>query len=276
MAVQMSSLLMSALGDLRVHPTGKWVSAAVGDTTVVSSKQAMVVWEPKRVVPAYAVPAADDRGDLIPYSGDAGPERPVRMGSHGPPVLDPSTPFTVHTCPGTSFTIRASDGDLTGAAFAPQDPDLEGYVVLDWDAFSSWREEDEPVVGHPHDPFDRIDCLRSSRHVVISLDGQVLADTSAATLLFETPLPVRYYLPREHVRMDLLQPSERRSVCAYKGTASYWSATVGDQVRRDIAWSYEQPLHDAQPVEGLVSFFTERVDLTVDGEELPRPVTPWA
>jgi len=161
-----------------------------------------------------------------------------------------------------ALTICTAEHDLAGAAFAPDDADLDGYVVLDWDAFEEWHEEDERVIGHPHDPFDRIDCLRSSRHVVISLDGQVLADTTRATLLFETPLGMRYYLPREDVRMDLLGPSAQQSICAYKGVASYWSVGAGGEEATDIAWGYEHPLHDALPVRDMVCFFTERVDLT--------------
>lgn len=271
----MSRLVSSALSELRIHPVDKWVKASIGDTTVVSSKRTRVVWEPRRVVPSYAVPVADVAGELVPFTGDTGTASPVRMGN-GPAVLAPDTPFTVHTCPGESLTIRTGSGDLAAAAFAPEDPDMEGYVVLDWDSFGEWHEEDELVIGHPHDPFDRIDCLRSRRHVVVSIDGQQLADTTHATLLFETPLPLRYYLPRSDVRMDLLAPSHQRSVCAYKGMASYWSAKLGDTVLEDIAWSYEQPLHDALPVRGMISFFTERVDLAVDGEAVPHPVTPWS
>ena len=148
--------------------------------------------------------------------------------------------------------------------------------MLDWHAFTQWYEEDEPVTGHPHDPFARIDCLRSNRHVVLSAKGQVLAETSRATLLFETSLPVRYYIPREDVAMNLLEPSPHHTVCAYKGQASYWSARLGDGRIPDVAWSYQQPLHDALPVTGLLSFFTERIDLAVDGEQIPRPVTPWS
>jgi len=54
-------------------------------------------------------------------------------------------------------------------------------------------------VGHPRDPFHRIDVLASSRHVRLELDGQVLAESSRPMLLFETMLPVRYYLPREDI-----------------------------------------------------------------------------
>ena len=279
MAVHMRDLVMGALPELRVHPVEKWVRASVGDDLVVSSRAARLVWEPRRVVPTYAVPREDVDGSLVPHEATAettGQEHPVALGAGGPPVLDPRTPFSVHSCPGAPLTIRTADGDLPGAAFAPVDPDLAGYVVLDWKAFTQWYEEDEAVMGHPHDPFDRIDCLRSSRHVRISVDGHVLAETDRATLLFETSLLVRYYIPREDVAMELLEPSTLHTVCAYKGRASYWSARVDDRTLPNVAWTYEQPLHDAVPVQDLVAFFTERVDLSVDGVDLSRPVTPWS
>jgi uncharacterized protein (DUF427 family) len=277
MAVHVRELLMGALPELRTHPVDKWVRATVGDAVVVDTRSPRLVWEPRRVVASYAVPRGDVAGDLVP-AGTAGAaeEVPVPLGPGERQVLDPRTPFAAHSCPGTPLTVRTAHGDLPGAAFAPDDEDLAGYVVLDWKAFTQWFEEDEPVLGHPRDPFDRIDCLRSTRHVVISVDGRVLADTRRATLLFETPLPVRYYLPREDVAMDLLEPSESHTVCAYKGRASYWSARVGDRVLPDLVWTYERPQHDALPVQGMLSFYTERVDLVVDGVAVPRPVTPWS
>lgn len=276
MAVRLLDLVMGAVGELRTHPVSKWVRAMTPAGTVVDSRAAVLVWEPRRVVPSYAVPVADVSAELVPWTGGAGQEQAVRVAAGGPPVLDPRTPFTVHTTPGTALTVRTADGDLDGAVFAPDDPDLAGYVVLDWDAFPQWYEEDEPVVGHPHDPFDRIDCLRSTRHVVVALEGVVLAETRRPTLLFETPLPTRYYLPGEDVRRELLTRSGTRTVCAYKGTASYWSLLLHDRVVPDAVWSYERPLHDAAPVAGLLCFFTERFDVTVDGVAVPRPVTPWS
>ncbi len=275
MATRMSQLISSAMGDLRVHPIRKWVRANVGERTVVDTRRARLVWEPRRVVGSYAVPEDDVAGELLVADDAAAAEHPVSM-EEGPPVLDPHTPFGAHTTPGTPLTIRSGDTALPGAAFRPDDPDLAGYVILDWDAFTQWYEEDEPVMGHPHDPFDRIDCLRSSRRIQIAHEGVVLADTTRATLLFETPLPTRYYIPREDVAMHLLERTDSQTVCAYKGRASYWSARVGEAVLPDIAWSYEDPLHDAAPVRDLVAFFTERLDLTVDGEEQARPRTPWS
>lgn len=271
----MRQLLWSAIDDLRIHPVRKWIRATVDTRTVVDTRRALLVWEPRRVVGSYAVPEEHVAGHLVPVEEAGAVERPVTM-EDGPPVLDPSSPFVAHTAPGTPLTIRTPDGDLPAAAFRPEDEDLAGYVVLDWDAFTQWYEEDEAVVGHPHDPFDRIDCLRSSRHVQIAHEDVTLADTTRATLLFETPLPMRFYIPREDVAMDLLEPSAMRTVCAYKGRASYWSAQVGGALLPDIAWSYEDPLHDAVPVRNLIAFFTERLDLTLDGQAQPRPRTPWA
>jgi uncharacterized protein (DUF427 family) len=276
MAVRMAELVHGAIFELRTHPVRQRVRAKLDGATVVDSNRAVLVWEPRRVVASYAVPASDVAGDLVAFGGPPGRERPVQLGEGAPPVLDPRTPFTVHSCPGRSLSIRTGTAMLEGAAFSPDDPSLDGHVVLDWDAFTGWLEEDQPVMGHPHDPFDRIDCLRSSRHVRIEVDDVVVADSRRPTMLLETPLPVRYYLPREDVAFDLLRPSEVRTVCAYKGIARYWDAQVGDRVVEAVAWSYEQPLHDAVPVRDLVAFFTERLDLVVDGERVERPVTPWS
>ena len=94
-------------------------------------------------------------------------------------------------------------------------------------------------------------------------------------MLFETALPVRYYLPPGDVRMELV-PSQTRSACPYKGAAAWWSARIGDRVAGDIAWSYPSPVPENPRIAGLICFRNERVDLTVDGQRLERPVTPWS
>ena len=86
---------------------------------------------------------------------------------------------------------------------------------------------------HPRDPYTRVDILPSSRHVRVEVDGVTIAETTKPTLLFETGLPVRYYLPKTHVRMDLLTPTESVSHCPYKGDAEYWSIRDrGERPRR--------------------------------------------
>ena len=172
-------------------------------------------------------------------------------------MLGPQHPG--HTTPGVSLH---ADG-LGEVGFRPDDPALGGRVIVTWAPFS-WREEDEPVISHPHDPFARIDVLRSDRHVRVTLGETVVAESDRPVALIETSLPVRWYLPSDDVRMDLLTPSETRSRCAYKGTASYLSADGAP----DVAWFYPEPLHDAMPVKDLLCFW-RAATVEVDGEQVP-------
>jgi uncharacterized protein (DUF427 family) len=279
MSTRMRDLLTGGFGQLRHEPTGKRIRAVLGGGTVVDTTEALLVWEPRRIVPSYAVPDGDVTAELD-VAGRAAADAAGTVGSRMPelssrPVLDPSVPFAVHTAEGRPVDLSAGGQNRPGAGFYPADPDLAGYVVLDFAAFEAWYEEDELTVAHPRDPFHRIDVLPSSRQVLVELDGHVLAQSSRPTLLFETMLPARYYLPPGDIRTELT-PSGTRTYCAYKGQASYWSAAVGDRVVPDIAWTYQQPRHDAALVHGLIAFFNERLDVIVDGERLERPITPWS
>src|SRR5947208_13737227 len=169
MSTQMRAFLESRLGELRYERIGKRIRAVLGDETAVDSTRAALVWEPRRVVPSYAIPAGDVHGEMAPAgatvvgdSGEAGVAMPALSRR---PVLDPSVPFAVHTADGQVVDVRACGQDRPGAGFRLSDPDLAGYVVLDFSAFHGWYEEDEPNVAHPRDPFHRIDVLASSRHV---------------------------------------------------------------------------------------------------------------
>lgn len=94
-------------------------------------------------------------------------------------------------------------------------------------------------------------------------------------MLFETTLPPRYYLPIEDVRVPI-QRSETRTICSYKGEATYYSLTSETGEVKDAAWQYEKPLVDAMEVSGLISFFDERFDVVIDGTARARPRTPWS
>ncbi len=275
MALDLADHFFAALPQLRVHPTAKRVRAFAGGEVVIDSTQAWVVWEPRRIVPSYAVPIGDIRGVMVETTAGTPAERAVQIGD-GPPVLDPGTRFGFHTTPGRAFDVVADGSTLGGAAFAPDDPDFAGYAVVDFDAFDEWREEDDLLVGHARDPFTTIDTRHSSRRVVVEIGGTIVADSMRSTMLFETYLPTRYYLPVDDVRMEHLQPSDTTTVCAYKGSAAYWSATIDGVVMPDIAWSYPDPHNYALAVRGQLTFFNERVDISLDGRRLERPRTPWS
>lgn len=112
------------------------------------------------------------------------------------------------------------------------------------------------------------------RLVEISVDGEVLASSSNAVVLVETGLPPRHYFPRDDVRMERLTSTTTETVCPFKGSASYWSLDDGEG-HRDLVWSYESPIEGMEGITGLVCFYQERLDTTIDGEPSERPVTPW-
>jgi uncharacterized protein (DUF427 family) len=279
MSTRVRAALTSGLGGLRHEPIGKRIRGESAGDVVVDSTHAVLVWEPRRVVPSYAVPEADVRAELgagraVARAADDVGLRLADVSSR--PVLDPSIPFAVHTADGEVVDVATPAGrTLAGAGFRIADEDLPGYVVLDFDAFDAWYEEDVPTVAHPRDPYHRVDAFPSSRSVRLELDGEVLAESERPVLLFESMLPTRFYLPRADVRVELA-PSTTTSTCAYKGQASYWSPVVGGRTVPDLAWSYEHPLREAEPVRGMVCFFDERVDVLLDGVRRERPVTPWS
>lgn len=263
MSMRMGDVVSGALSSLCYEPTEKRLRVYLGDAPVADTKRGLLIWEPGRVVPTYAVPVSDVVAQLEPAG--------VVTDSSGHAVLDPRKPFTAHTCAGASFDVVVGDKRREAAAFRPADRDLAEYLTFDFNAFR-WHEEDEPIVAHPHDPFRRIDTLHSSRHVRIEWEGWLLAESSEPVLLFETLLPVRFYLPETDVVADLKQ-TDTVTYCAYKGRASYFSVPDGPS---DVAWTYPEPLHDAEPVRDLIAFFDERVDVIVDGERRQRPVTHFS
>jgi uncharacterized protein (DUF427 family) len=236
-----------ARGRVRVEPGLKRVRAYVGGELVVDTTHPLLVWENPNY-PAYYLPRADVVAALVPTA----------TSTHSP-----SRGNTVH------YTVKAGGKELVDAAWQyPESPleEIRDHVRFDWQALDAWFEEDEEVYVHPRSPYARIDILPSSRHVRVLIDGVVVADSHRPWLLFETGLPVRYYLPKVDVRMDLLEPTDSHTACPYKGTASYWTAVVNDQRHDDVVWSYPQPLPESTRIGGLVAFYNDRVTLEVDGE----------
>ena len=234
-------------GRVHVEHGAKRLRAYLGGELVADTTEPLLVWE-KPQYPAYYFPVGDVRTELLEADGGV-----VRSPSRGD---------------GHTFTVKAGGKEATGAALryeASPFEELRDAIRLDWHAMDAWFEEDEQVFTHPRDPYTRVDILPSSRHIRIEVDGLTIAETDKPTLLFETGLPVRYYLPMTHVRMDLLTSSESVSHCPYKGEAEWWSLQVGDDSRPDVAWSYPTPLPESQKIAGLISFYPREVDVYVDG-----------
>ena len=133
-----------------------------------------------------------------------------------------------------------------------------------------------PTVGTPMTAGHRITITPATNHVEITVDDTLVAESDRPVLLDETGLPTRYYLPRTDVREDLLVESASVTSCPFKGQARYWSVKLDDAEYADLAWSYEEPIPDAEGITGLVCFYNERVDMKIDGEALLRPETPYS
>lgn len=262
MTTQWDDLAWRLLGDLRVARTPWRIRGERGGSAVVDTDDALLVWEPRRVTPVYAVPRSALRGTFgAPHAPRALTEREA-----GRPVLDPSVPFAAHTARGAVLDLASPGGSVE--VFAIEDALLGARVLVDFAALD-WFEEDEPVTAHPRDPFHRIDVRQTGRHLVLASGGVPVADTTRARMLQETNLPLRWYVPPEDVLVPL-EPSATTTACAYKGRATYVSARVGDGLEPDLAWRYDSPLSDGRDVQGLLGFFTERLDVTVDGVPLPH------
>ncbi|MGH3389785.1 MAG: DUF427 domain-containing protein [Actinomadura sp.] len=232
---------------MKVEPGAKRVRVYLGGEVVADTATPLLVWEVP-YYPAYYFPVGDVRMDLLTAEDGVG---------HSPSRGD-----------GRRFTVRAGAKEAAGAALRYADSPIEelrDHVRFDWAAMDAWFEEDEEVFTHPRDPYRRIDVLASSRQVRVEVDGTTIAESTSPRLLFETGLPVRYYVPKTHVRMDLLEPTGTVTHCPYKGQAEYWSARVGGRVHPDLAWSYRMPLPESQKITGLVSFYPDKVDIYVDG-----------
>lgn len=245
----------------RWESTPRRVRTLFGGESIADSTHVMLLLEVGHL-PVYYFPWADVRADFLERTQHT-TESPLK---------------------GTAsyWTVRVGDRVAENAAWSyeapePGGPDLTGYVAFYWNEMDAWYEEDERAFAHARDPYKLIDVRQSTRHVRVELAGETVAETHRPKLLFETGLPVRYYIPSEDVRMDLLETSATHSQCAYKGEASYYSARIGDHVFEDVAWYYPEPLVLVTPIVGLVAFFQERVDVVfVDGERIKRPQTPWA
>jgi uncharacterized protein (DUF427 family) len=246
---------------LYLEPTPKRVRAVVGGETVADSRRAMELHEAGHQ-PVYYFPRDDVRADLLSPS-----DRHTRCPKKGE---------------ASYYTIRTDSKVVEAAAWYYPDPIesapplLKGLVAFYWNRMDHWLEEDEEVFGHPRDPYHRVDVRRTHRHIRVSLDGELLAETDDAMALFETSLPTRWYMRVEDV-VAALEPSDTVTRCPYKGVASYYSVRLaGGSVERDLVWYYPEPLADGPPIKGLVCFFDERVDLELDGELQVRPESPWS
>jgi uncharacterized protein (DUF427 family) len=174
------------------------------------------------------------------------------------------------------YAVPAEDVDASVRDQLSPSEMAPGHLLVKFRAFDKVLEEEEVAIAHPRDPYHRVDVLPSRRVVEVRWNGKLLARSERPVLLFETELPTRYYLPLADVRMQHLTRSPKTYGCPYKGIAEYMHVEVAGRSHPDLAWHYDHPFPAVDAIRGRVCFYNEKVDLTVDGEALDRPVTEFS
>jgi uncharacterized protein (DUF427 family) len=125
----------------------------------------------------------------------------------------------------------------------------------------------ESVWDYPRPP--RVEPV--SKRVRVVFNGEVVADSGQSFRVLETSHPQVYYIPKQDIRMEFLQPSAWRTWCEFKGRASYWTLRVGDGVSEDCAWSYESPTPGYEAIQGYIAFYANRAGACYVDEERVKP-----
>ena len=215
------------------------------------------------------------RGKLLHETGKL-PQWYVPKEDVEPRALVPSERRQEHPFIGvaTYYHVHAGNRSALDAAWSyeqsPEGLPLAGLVAFEFDKLDGWLEEDDPVRGHPRDPYHRFDCHHTSELVVVHVGGQVVAETRRAIKLFETSIPPRYYIPIADVTPGCLEPSTSpRTYCPYKGEAAYFNVHAGPTTVPDGAWTLPGPLGEALLTMGHVSFWGKGTEVFADGRLTP-------
>jgi uncharacterized protein (DUF427 family) len=269
MASEAPQQLLTHFRNEAVHvvPSPRRVSCVFAGEKIADSTRVILLRAvgKRRAVPIYYFPVEDVRMDLLRARDE------VRTDEHIGEMSYYDLVVGENEMPSAAWTYGEPSNSAEG--FESDDaPDLRGYVAFGWNKLDSWFEEDTEVFFHARDPYKRVDCLPSSRHVRVSIDGVTVADTQRPVLLFETGLITRYYIPKLDVRQDLLRKSSSVTHCPYKGSAAYYAVEVNGQTYDNYAWWYPTTTPECTPIAGgYISFYDEKVDVEIDGVLQKRP-----
>lgn len=127
----------------------------------------------------------------------------------------------------------------------------------------------ESVWDYPRPP--RLE--ETSRHIQVSFNGILIADTLRAHRVLETSHPPVYYIPPADIQMQYLSPTPRGSFCEWKGRAAYYTLSVGSRIAENAAWFYPEPTSAFTAIRDCVAFYPALMDeCRVDGElVIPQP-----
>jgi uncharacterized protein (DUF427 family) len=121
-----------------------------------------------------------------------------------------------------------------------------------------------PSPGHRADPGHTITLSREGRHVTVSFNGELVADTRNAITLHEKGHAPALYVPRSDIRMDRLVATGHHTTCPFKGEARYWSVVANGETAENALWAYDTPYDEVAGIAGHAAFYPGKVDIAVD------------
>ena len=133
----------------------------------------------------------------------------------------------------------------------------------------------EPAPGFQKHPNYQVDIIPTEDHVRILLGEHCVADSRRPLMVTETKHHPVWYLPLEDVNADFIAATEHSTFCPFKGHASYWTVSVGDQVLPDSLWAYQDPYIECEPLKDHVGLYVDRFALEVNGERQNDPGPGW-
>jgi len=113
--------------------------------------------------------------------------------------------------------------------------------------------------AHQQHPEHRVAERRVDGRMTVSLNGEIVADSRDVIRVDEDRSPPRFYFPRSDVKMDKLQPSDKTTICPFKGTARYFSLSAGGKQLKDSVWSYETPYDEHADLAGRLAFYDDKM-----------------
>ncbi len=125
----------------------------------------------------------------------------------------------------------------------------------------------ESVWDYPRPP--RVE--RTTKRIRVIVSGETLVDSTATYRVLETSHPPAYYIPQKDINMALLTTTRYRTVCEFKGAATYWTLKMGDREIEQIAWSYSAPLPGYEAIKDHLAFYASRVDAAFVDDEQVQP-----
>jgi len=192
------------------------------------------------------------------------------------------TDSTAH-CPAKGeasyWSIRAGESKANDAMWAYECPlqaflKLNGHVAFNFNQVDTFVDG-KLVRGHVRDPNKVIRTEPKVAHLQMELGGETIVNSNSWVMLYETGLPARHYVPVSDVNVEYLVPSERQTVCTYKGEAVYHNIQLANRVQENVVWSYPDPWldfsTDVSRIKGLFGLYCTAFDrVIVDGELLER------